>query len=195
MTKAIIEALKQGKVCAIPTDTVYGLVVDATNAKAVEKLYLLKGRDANKPSQILVNSLTMIRKLAKCDRRAETLMQQFFPGALTLIMPSKLPSIIVPQALAHGQTIGIRQPASKLINEIIDSLGLPLAASSVNPQGEPPLNDAKAIAAKFPEITIHEGKIISPNVSSVLELTAEGFTLHRAGVISREEIEESLNYE
>src|SRR5262245_48341256 len=83
---AAVHALRQGKVVAYPTDTSYGLAVDASSALAIKKLYKVKGRNFNKPVHIIPPNIAYAKKLVKWNKQATRLAKRFFPGPLTLIL-------------------------------------------------------------------------------------------------------------
>ena len=81
---AAVKALKAGKAVAYPTDTSYGLAVDATSVKAIKKLYKIKGRNFNKPVHVVIPSIAYGKKIARWNPVASKLAKKFWPGALTL---------------------------------------------------------------------------------------------------------------
>lgn len=91
--KEIIEevrkAIKEEKVIVLPTDTVYGLVCDATNEKAVEKVFKIKRRKIGKPIPIFIKDLKMAKKLAFVDKRQEKFLKKMWPGKVTVILRPK----------------------------------------------------------------------------------------------------------
>lgn len=134
-----VAALRKGGVIAYPTDTVYGLGADATNPKAIKKVYGIKGRDFRKPLSIAVASLSMMEKYVKLDARARRLIRslngkRLFPGPTTLLLKKKgLPSV-----LTHGSPlVGIRIPKSRICISIVKKLGRPITSTSANRSGRP----------------------------------------------------------
>ena len=191
MFEHALEALKNGELIACPTDTVYGVTCDASNLSAVQKLYGFKQRPASQPLQILVNSFAMAESLAEFSPQAQKLAAAFWPGALTLILPRKVKTIIAPKACGNQPTIGLRWPASDVTDALIKELGKPLAASSANKRGDEPLNESSIIARQFPELTLIAG---SPSgaPSSVVRFDKNHFTFLREGHITKEQIESAL---
>ena len=136
--------LKNGGIGIFPTDTVYGIGCNALDITALEKLYELKERNFNKPINILVSNPNMINKFVKnINKIKKKLIKLFWPGALTIIFNK---SNIVPKILTAGlDTVGIRMPNNKIAIEIIDKLGVPIAASSANISGKVPATNINNI--------------------------------------------------
>ena len=126
-------ALLAGELVAFPTETVYGLGGDATNAQAVAKIYEAKGRPSFNPLIVHVPSLDAAREFADFPIWAERLADAFWPGALTLVLRSKgtLPEIVS----AGLPDIAIRVPAHPLALALLEKVDRPLAAPSANPSG------------------------------------------------------------
>ncbi len=133
--------LRKGEVVAIPTETVYGLAANAYNEAAVLKIFQAKQRPAFDPLIVHVHSLEQVKEvvsffgLAREDTRkeAEALMEKFWPGPLTLVLPK---SDRVPDLVTSGlNTVAVRMPAHPMALELLRSLEFPLAAPSANPFG------------------------------------------------------------
>ena len=132
-----ISIFKNSGIGIFPTDTVYGIGCNSLDINALEKLYKLKERNFNKPINILVSNINMINKFVKNVNHIEQkLMENFWPGALTIIFDK---TDIVPELLTAGlNTVGIRMPDNKICLELINKLGTPLATSSANISGKTP---------------------------------------------------------
>lgn len=129
-----------------PTDTLYGLGVDATDASAVTALKELKGREEGKYFPIIVADIDMARQYAELTPLAEALAQKFWPGKLTLILKAKsLPS----ELIAPDGSIGIRIPNHPVALQLVRELGHPLTATSANVSGMKPMNSVSEILAQF----------------------------------------------
>ena len=126
-------ALLAGELVAFPTETVYGLGGDATNAQAVAKIYEAKGRPSFNPLIVHVPSLDAAREYADFPIWAERLADAFWPGALTLVLPSKG---VLPEIVSAGlPDLAIRVPAHPLALALLKQIGRPLAAPSANSSG------------------------------------------------------------
>jgi len=126
------ELLRSGEVVALPTETVYGLAANALDARAVERIFRVKGRPAHNPIIVHVASIDMAKRcVAAWPELAGRLAKAFWPGPLTLVLPraKDIPSVIT----AGGKTVGVRWPSHPFIQAVIRECGFPLAAPSANP--------------------------------------------------------------
>ena len=147
---AAVAALRAGTLVVVATETVFGVVADASNADAVAALYAAKGRAATVPLQILVPDAAAACAIGQWNGMADRLAQAFWPGPLTLVVPllAEAEAMIAENVLAGGETIGIRVPNHPSVQALLAVFGAPLAASSANRSGEPPAhNAAEAVAA------------------------------------------------
>ncbi len=191
MNEKIVNNLAAGDLIAYPTDTVYGVLADATNPAAIAKLYALKARDKTKPLQLLVASMEMAKQLAEFSIEAERLCKICWPGALTLVLPLKLPTLLSPSLYSTFTTVGLRLPNSPQLVEALQLFGKPVAASSVNLAGKQPLQHAADIASTFPNLALIKGETGSI-ASTVAELKNGKLIVHREGLWSKTQLEEFL---
>ena len=125
------ELLRSGEVVALPTETVYGLAASALDARAVKRIFQVKGRPAHNPIIVHVASIDMAKRcVAAWPELAGSLAKAFWPGPLTLVLPraKDIPSVIT----AGGMTVGVRWPSHPFIQAVIRECGFPLAAPSAN---------------------------------------------------------------
>ena len=130
-----VETLKNGGVILLPTETVYGIAVDARNKSAVEKIYEIKNRDYSKPLQVMVASLEEAKKIAEFNSKALELAKKYWPGALTIILKLK-PDYLANNFNKINETVGIRIPNHPMAIEILRHANFPLAVTSANISGE-----------------------------------------------------------
>ncbi|HXP58953.1 MAG TPA: L-threonylcarbamoyladenylate synthase [Dongiaceae bacterium] len=124
--------LRAGEVVALPTETVYGLAGNVFDARAVERIYEVKGRPAHNPIIVHVASIAMARQcVAQWPAAAARLARAFWPGPLTLVLPRS--EAIPPAVTAGGPTVGVRWPSHPFIQAVIRECGFPVAAPSANP--------------------------------------------------------------
>ncbi|BCA63363.1 translation factor Sua5 [Sphingomonas sp. HMP9] len=138
-TAAVAEAaalIRDGGIVAVPTETVYGLAADATNAEAVARIYAAKGRPSFNPLIVHVADLAAAERIAVFDADARALAAAFWPGPLTLVLPVRGDSGIASLVTAGLATIAIRVPRHRAMQGVIAASGRPLAAPSANASGE-----------------------------------------------------------
>ena len=182
--KTAILKLEAGEIIAIPTETVYGLAVDSANEAAIEALYDLKGRDPNKPFQMMVQSLEDAAEFVQLDDRARKLSQAFLPGPLSLVLPSNR---------KPNTTIAIRIPNHPVTLALLQAWGKPITATSANLSGQPAATSAEEVKSIFPQLLILDGGKCSVGVAStVADLTGKDIKILRKGSITLEQLASRL---
>ncbi len=188
-----VATLREGGIVAIPTDTVYGLAVDATNSYAMDKLFALKGREASKVVPVLVDSMRLFRQIVKnLPDGAEELLDRFWPGALTAVV-SKDPDML--PVVSKGETIGIRMPDSFVSLGLISMFERPLATTSANISGEEPAMSGEDVFKMFGnelDLILDGGTLAQRPASTVLDMTAKPYKILREGGLTRAALEEML---
>ena len=179
--------LANAKVIAIPTDTSYGLAVDASKREALKKLFELKKRPPNKPVAIFLSSPDEIYEYGEVTNELEKVIR-ILPLELTIITWSKkkLPEGYI---VMNGK-IGLRVPNHETPRTIVSRYGHPITATSANIIGEPEIYDPKEILRKFPELDtlIDFGKLPLKPVSTVIDFTTSPPTIIREGYIKKEQL-------
>jgi L-threonylcarbamoyladenylate synthase len=125
----------EGEPVAVPTETVYGLAADATNARAVARIYEAKGRPSFNPLIVHVPDLAAACSIGRLDDSALALAEHYWPGPLTLVVPTFPGSVVAPIVTAGLPTIGIRVPSHPAMQALLRATGRPLAAPSANASG------------------------------------------------------------
>ncbi len=186
--------LRQGKLVALPTETVYGLAADATQEDAVQANYDAKGRPETKPLNVLVDGMAMVETVCRdIPADAYQLADAFWPGPLTMILwgNSALPSIVP----AGGGTQGVRCPNHPDTLAVIKALGRPLACPSANLSGQPSPKSANDVLAQLGgniDAVLDGGPCSVGVESTILDLTATPYRILRQGGLGREKIEAVL---
>jgi L-threonylcarbamoyladenylate synthase len=124
-----------GQPVAVPTETVYGLAADATNAEAVARIYEAKGRPSFNPLIVHVPDLAAAARIGAFDDWARALAEQYWPGPLTLVVPLRDDASIASIVTAGLPSIGLRVPAHAAMQDLLRAVGRPLAAPSANASG------------------------------------------------------------
>ena len=136
--EAIAEAARlilAGQPVAVPTETVYGLAADATNAEAVARIYEAKGRPSFNPLIVHVPDLEAARRIGEFNEAALALATEHWPGPLTLVVPLRADAGIASLVTAGLETIALRVPAHPAMQALLGEAGRPLAAPSANASG------------------------------------------------------------
>jgi len=127
--------IAEGGCVAVPTETVYGLAADATNAAAVAGIYAAKGRPSFNPLIVHVPDLAAAQAIAMFDADALRLAQAFWPGPLTLVLPVRADAPIASLVTAGLPSVAIRVPAHRAMQALLRTCDRPLAAPSANASG------------------------------------------------------------
>jgi L-threonylcarbamoyladenylate synthase len=182
--------LREGRLCAFPTETVYGLGADATNADAVLSIYETKGRPRFNPLIVHVADLAMARTLAEFPPLAERLAA-FWPGPLTLVLPARPGNGLADIATAGLDSVAIRVPNHSLALELIRAAGRPLAAPSANPSGRLSPTTAEQVTRGFDgRVPVVDGGPCTSGVeSTIIRVDGDRLIQLRAGALARSEIE------
>lgn len=184
---AAAAALADGDIIGIPTDTVYGLAADPWHSGAADRLFLLKGRPRNVELPVLVaNEVQALELTTSVPGSARRLMEAFWPGALTIVLPRR------PEVDAdlgdEDETIGVRCPGHPVPRALCEKAG-PIATTSANRHGEPPLTTAAALVERMPGVAlVLDAGACSGEPSTVVDSTGDVPKLLRAGAIAWERI-------
>src|SRR5579871_6322505 len=186
--------LADGGLVAFPTETVYGLGADATNAAAIARLYEAKGRPLFNPLISHVEDLSSAHRIARFDATAITLAQAFWPGPLTLVLPKREGCAVADLATAGLETIAIRVPSHPVARAILATFGRPVVAPSANISGHVSPTTASHVQSDL-EGRIHlivDGGPVEVGVESTIVGCFETAMLLRPGGLSRDRIEAVL---
>jgi L-threonylcarbamoyladenylate synthase len=191
--KQACQALLDGKLIILPTETVYGLAADATNALAVSAIFKAKGRPSFNPLISHVADLDMAKALGVLDERACALAEAFWPGPLTLVVPVQPDCRCCDLARAGLDTVALRMPAHPVALAVIKAFGRPIAAPSANRSGRPsPTTLADAMEETGPSASqaLDGGPCqIGLESTVVAVLPGEKVRWLRPGGITRQQIE------
>ena len=188
-----IQLLKEGNTVAFPTETVYGLGADAWSAKAIQKVFDQKGRPADNPLIVHVCSVAMAQTFVRqISDDAQRLMDQFWPGPLTLIL-EKRPEVL--DIITAGlPTVALRWPSHRLAQQLIEAAG-PLVAPSANSSGRPSPTRAEHVKTDFgSDFPVIDGGQTNIGLeSTVLDLSEKPYRIYRPGKISPKEIQRAIS--
>jgi L-threonylcarbamoyladenylate synthase len=183
---AAVDRLRAGGLVAFPTETFYGLGADALDPAAVARVFLAKGRPADKPLLVLVDSPAMVGEVAAdVPERARRLMARYWPGPLTLVLRARLH---LPPALTAGTgTIGVRVPGHPVARALVHASGRPVTAPSANPHGVPSPRTALEVLAGLGDavdLVLDAGPTPGGLSSTLLDLTGPVPRVIRPGAVT-----------
>ncbi|WOR15915.1 L-threonylcarbamoyladenylate synthase [Hyphomonas sp. FCG-A18] len=184
--------LRAGGLVAMPTETVYGLAADATNAQAIVRLYEAKGRPRFNPLIAHVADMEMARKQGVFSKQAAALAQAFWPGPLTLVVDLEGTSTVSDIARAGLNSIALRCPAHGVARALLTVFGGPLVAPSANPSGKISPTRADHVANDMGErvdLILDGGPCESGVESTIIDARGHHPALLRPGSLSAAEIE------
>lgn len=189
------QILRGGGLVAFPTETVYGLGANALDGRAVAEIFAAKNRPAINPVIIHVSKREDAEKYVVVDARAKGLMQEFWPGPLTMILPKKKDGGVSDLVSAGLETIAIRMPNHPVALSLIEKAGVPIAAPSANASGEPsattPRHVQESLGDRVPMI-IAGGACAVGLESTVLDLSGAVPVIVRPGAVTAEDLEPFL---
>lgn len=180
--------LREGRIVAFPTETVYGLGADARSAEAVRRVFEAKRRPENNPMIVHVDGAEMARSVAsEWPERAQEFAERFWPGPLTIVLPKAdvIPGIVT----GGGPTVGVRCPDHPLALELIRAFGGPLVGPSANPSGAVSPTRAEHVRAGLPGVPVLDGGPCTRGIeSTVVAIEGQTARVLRPGVIGADEL-------
>jgi L-threonylcarbamoyladenylate synthase len=188
-------ALRRGALVAFPTETVYGLGADATNARAIAGLFATKGRPRFNPLIVHVPGLVAAQEIAAFTPLAHRLAEAFWPGPLSLVLAKRPEAGISDLATAGLDTVAVRCPSHPVAQALLKAARLPIAAPSANRSGRVSPTTAAHVAADFKDedISVLDGGATPLGLeSTVIDSTGDTAVLLRLGSTTREDIERVL---
>ena len=171
----IIRYLKKGKVIVFPTDTVYGLLADATNREAIERIFKIKKRSSRNFLPIFVKDIKMAKEIAKIKRWQEEFLKKVWPGKVTAVLERKRKKLKIYGV--SSKNIALRVPNHRLLLKILEKINFPLSGTSANLSGLPPSTKIRDILNQFknekekPDLIIDSGNLPRAKPSVILDLT------------------------
>jgi L-threonylcarbamoyladenylate synthase len=185
------EIAAHGGIIAYPTETFYGLGADATNEKAIQKIFAVKGRDFKNPISLIIGQTDDIYPLVQdVPEAAKKLMDAFWPGALTIVFSAS--TMVSPLLTAGSGKIGLRVSSHSAAQGIVQKLKRPLTATSANLTGAPECVSATDVALQLGDkidAIIDMGNTPGTIGSTIIDVTCTPPAILREGAISRKTIE------
>jgi len=188
--------IERGGSIIYPTDTVYGLGVNALREYSIERLFKIKKRPETKPVPIIVRDIEMAKRLAFIDKKQEKILESVWPGQVTVVLEKRG---IVPDVLTAGKrTIGLRIADCEFTKLLMENLNEPITATSANFSGEPSLISSADVIRVFskshpcPDLILDAGDLPESPPSTVLDLTSQNPRITRVGPINKKDLMEML---
>jgi L-threonylcarbamoyladenylate synthase len=182
LIEAAAKALCAGGLVAFPTETVYGLGADAMNPKAIERLNRAKGRPPEKPYSIHVHDVAQVHEfVGEIPPLAQQLIEAFWPGPLTIVMPAK-----------RGGSIGFRLPSHPVALALLKQCGRAVVAPSANRSGSPPPTDGREVLEALQgqyDYLLDAGPTPLGKESTVVSVVGDHLSLLREGAIAAKALE------
>ena len=194
LTRAV-EILANGGIIAYPTETFYGLGADATNEKAIQKIFAVKGRNFKNPIALIISQADDVYPLVQdVPQTAKRLMAAFWPGALTIVFSAS--NIVSPLLTAGSGKIGLRVSSHPIAQKIVQKIKRPLTATSANLSGTPECTRvsevSKQIGDKLDAI-VDWGMTHGGKASTIIDVTCDPPVILREGAISRKAIKRHID--
>jgi len=176
------KCLREGKLVAFPTETVYGLGVHLEDKEALQRLYEVKGRPKEKALTLAIADYSDLQKHhLVLSPVAKRLIERFWPGPLTLLLKNE-----------RGEKVGVRMPGHPIARSVIQEAAVPIGLPSANPSGKEPPRSAEEVLAYFDgviDLVLDGGKTEFGVSSTIVDLAEPRWGIVREGTISRKEIE------
>ena len=184
----VLDTLRDGRLVAFPTDTVYGLGALAFDSVAVESIYAAKDRPVEKAIPVLIGDITDLEKISdNVTDLTRRLASHFWPGPLTLLVPKK-PTL--PESVSATSTVAVRVPDHSVALNLLKAAG-PLAVTSANISGQPSPSTAEEVFAQLNgriDLIIDAGRTPGGVPSTLVDCSAGEIKILRAGPIALEEL-------
>jgi len=168
----IVDFFKSGKTVVYPTDTIYGIGCEATNQKAVNKIFKIKKRSKTQSLLVLVSSISMLKKYTYVSKKQEEYLKKIWPGPVTVIL--KYRGILAKNVASREESLAVRLPKSKFLTKIIREVGTPIVSTSINISGKESILDPGKIENEFrkekPDIIINAGILQKKKPSKIIDI-------------------------
>ncbi len=196
--KEAVRVLNYGGIVVYPTDTAYGLAVDATNLTAIKNLFELKGRKSNKPVHVVFPSFSDLNKTVKLNPVAKKLITKYFPGPLTLVLPLKAKTKNWKVLSSDSGFIGFRLPDHPVVKALMQEFKKPITTTSANRSGRGNPYTIPVVKKQFskskhkPDLYLNAGKLKKTKPSTVIRFVDSKIEVLREGPIKITQIQKAI---
>lgn len=181
----IISELKKGNLVIMPTDTVYGIVADATKEETIKKVFEAKERSFNKPLLVLVSDKKMLEKVvSEISPKTEEIISKYWPGPLTILFPKK--EKVLDILTASSPYIAVRMPNDERLLNIIRKVNRPLISTSANITSKETITEVSQIEDKMQEKIsyILDGGVVKNEASTIIKIENDKIEILRSGFLA-----------
>ena len=189
----LVDLINNGNIAVVPTDTVYGIIGDATNIDVIHKVYEVKKRNYSKPLILMVSSIDMLEKyVLEVNDVEKKLIDRYWPGKLTILF--KKNNNVDDLITSGSELVGIRYPDNKELNELMDKLKKPLISTSCNISSKEVITSIDMLEEDISKHVsyVYDGGILSDTSSTIVRVNSGKIEILRDGELSsliREEFE------
>lgn len=183
-----VAVLSQGGLVVYPTETVYGLGADATSEQALEKLWKFKGERGDKPVLVAVAGEEMAEEYVEFSELGRKVVQKYWPGPVAIVAKSR--NLVAKKAQGETNNLGLRNPDSEMMLEVISVLGKPITSTSANVSGAVTARSLNEFRQTVPlerqeliDLFIDEGELLLRQPSTIVEVTGEELLVLRQGEV------------
>lgn len=190
----IAKEIKKGNLVIIPTDTVYGISADMTNENAINKVYICKQREKNKPLILLVSNKEMLKKYTKNLTPLEKeIIQKYLPGKLTILLPKN--DNVSAKITAGSNLVAVRMPDNNELIQIIEKVGSPIISTSANISGEKTITNPKEIDKELLKYIsyVEDAGAINNEPSSIIKIENEKIIIIRNESVAKQILKDYPN--
>lgn len=188
-----VQAIRRGELLAVPTDTLYSLVVDPFNLAAVEKVFQAKSRAWDRSLPMIVESVDQVVELGQhLPSRFYLLAHRYWPGPLSIIVEAA--GCVPLKVTGNTKRLAVRQPASPIAVGLLNQFGMPLVSTSANISGHPTCSSAGEVLATLGSCVslVLDSPVGDHKSATTVDVTVPKWRLIREGAVSEEELREFL---
>ena len=181
----LVDLINNGNIAVVPTDTVYGIIGDATNIDVIHKVYEVKKRDYSKPLILMVSSIDMLEKyVLEVNNIEKKLIDRYWPGKLTILF--KKNNNVDDLITSGSELVGIRYPDNKELNELMDKLNKPLISTSCNISSKEVITSIDMLEEDISKYVsyVYDGGILSDTSSTIVRVNGGKIEILRDGELS-----------
>ncbi|MFH1610707.1 MAG: L-threonylcarbamoyladenylate synthase [Patescibacteria group bacterium] len=183
-----IKALRQGQIVIFPTETAYGLAGNPFNPEVIDKIYLIKGREFDKPLPLIADSFETVEKYFETNEIEKKLAEKFWPGPLTIVLKYKDDRL--GKLNKQGNNIAVRVSSDKLARDLARSLNGLIISTSANVSGEPECYNIDTVVKQFdniehkPDVVLDFGKLKKQKPSTIILIKNKKINILRQGEVN-----------